>query len=131
MFKSSYAGEDISSLSKPCFSLDYSEKMQWTNSDCEKKNKFICATPPKETWIIRPRTELDDKYDALQLKLDDDKKNNKKVLMISIIAFGVLGMLIMAGIIFAFSKFCKKKMDEAPQGRTEIVVVQEGEGGNG
>ena len=51
--------------------------------------------------------------------------------MISIIAFGVLGMLIMAGIIFAFSKFCKKKMDEAPQGRTEIVVVQEGEGGNG
>ena len=131
MFRSSYTGDEISSLSKPCFLMAYSEKMDWTNSDCEKKNKFICATPPKETWIIRPRTELDDKYDALQLKLDDDKKNNKKVLMISIIAFGVLGMLIMAGIIFAFSKFCKKKMDEAPQGRTEIVVVQEGEGGNG
>ena len=104
------------------------------NPLCDSKkyrSKDLCPTFPafkailvKETWIIRPRTALDDKYDALRLNLDD---GSNKVLMISIIAFGVLGMLI----IFVFIKFCKKKLNEAPTRPKIFVMVEKGEGGNG
>jgi hypothetical protein len=86
----------------------------------------MCAKDLPLAWILRKRTAKDDLYDKTQKTLLEAQKNYSDQLLLTIIAFSILGVVIVAGIIYACYESYKKKRDEAPNRGTITVLKSSG-----